>query len=413
MRPYSAHRVTVSAIVLAIVFSLCVHDAGRPASAAAKTSEQVARECAQINVELAGSGQDSGLGKEISDLEDLLKALGISQYWDRTDLGEYRAGNIAASIRTMTAPEGSSDRVIAIAFDDYSRRLIHLLEQRIAVRQAFIDASLSLLNALRQQRAYLKDREAQNRCAGTQPGGIAATGASAVDPVCAQLNARVFGEDGNGGTAAQWRHVKTAAIPGAEYQLKVDKQKLDDALKAQSEWLHRHGAPPAYEEYSQSPWPAVDAFQARVSRDADIIQEYRQELADLTRGIAADRTAMRARGCAERGEAGRAPTTVAHAGTSAATPRSATAVANCTSAVGDWGWGKESVLTFSADGAMHNDRGWIGTWKAHGNEISLHWSDGNSTQMTLIFNGQPRRANNLSYKTYTGTSYMPRMHPCN
>jgi hypothetical protein len=352
-----ALRFAVSAIVFATVIGVSVHDAGRPASAAAKSSAQIARECAEIKLQLGGSGQDPGLEKEIRDLDALVDALDDKQYRDRTHLGEFRASAIAVSVTIMSAPEGK-DRVLAVKWDDYIRHMISRLEQRIAVRQEFIGASLSVLSAMKQKRDYLKDREAENRCAGitTSPGNISVAGGAAADPVCAQINTRLFGEDGKGGTVAEWRHVKSVAIPGDEYELKVDKKKLEEAEKAQADWLRTHGAPPGYENYSESPWPMVDAYKIHVSRDAAIIEEQKQRLADLARSITADRAALRARGCAERGEAGRPPPNVASAGTSGSTTAKPPATSGTANWIGTWtgsvknGFGVPGTMTFVITG---------------------------------------------------------------
>ena len=160
MRPGSLPRFAVSAIGFAIVLVLGVEDGGRPVAAAAKTTAQVAKECAESHMRLEGNGSEAGLKKQILDISALYDNLYTAQDGDRERLSDQEV----IELQSLGGPAHDPNRLPS--YSDNLRAEITLLKKRVAVRAMFLSSLRSTLSSMKKERDLLVDRERENGCSG-------------------------------------------------------------------------------------------------------------------------------------------------------------------------------------------------------------------------------------------------------
>lgn|GEM_PF-5310954 len=70
---------------------------------------------------------------------------------------------------------------------------------------------------------------------------------------------------------------------------------------------------------------------------------------------------------------------------------------NCRSVAGVWNWWNSTVVTFNADGTLHNNTGLTGTWQVENGAVHASWSNGSQGYYTLAADGK------TMHETYQGS----------
>ena len=70
---------------------------------------------------------------------------------------------------------------------------------------------------------------------------------------------------------------------------------------------------------------------------------------------------------------------------------------NCRSVAGVWNWWNSTVVTFNADGTLHNNTGLTGTWQLENGVVHAAWSNGSQGYYALGADGKTMQ------ETYQGS----------
>ncbi len=296
---------------------------------------------------MEGTAQEPGLSAQISGLERALAKLEKRQASASADLDEWIAKGYQSGLAVILWTDREAKRA-----DREAEQRIQALEKQRATRQLLIAELTFVLDALKDQQANLKERLQEKRCvqAPTLTGSGLEGQAGLLppnDPRCAPLNLKLYGEDGTGGTVAEWRAAK------ANYyalQLANHQKQLDASKQSYDEWQRTHGEPPPeagpveFDNWLRDRnklYADVTFLTTRLKVDQQLIDEDKERVPELARSISADRTKLRALGCAERGEAGRATPTPKVALAPQPKPKTPAPKLKTTGFAGTWGYNSD------------------------------------------------------------------------